>query len=153
MLRWRMVGDLQVGFRLRPRFGQRPEAALEHQPAQPVDAVADHADGARRTSPRVPMVGSQRLGRRPQVAWVDPVVLSVFHPGAVGQGQQGRYRQHQSTDSGMGFIRVYGWQDYGLDDGFQASACDAWTIPESATTAVYAVQYGANPLLFQIPLP
>ena len=41
------------------------------------------------------MIGSQRLGRRPQVAWGNAAVLSVFHPGAVGQSQQGEHRQHQ----------------------------------------------------------
>ena len=41
------------------------------------------------------MIGSQSLGRRPQIAWGDPAVLGVFDPGAVGQGQQRRHRQHQ----------------------------------------------------------
>ena len=91
--------DLQVGLGLWPRFGQQPDAApeasFEQQTPQPVDAVADDADGARRTAPRVPVIGSQSLGRRPQIAWGDPAVLGVFDPGAVGQGQQRRHRQHQ----------------------------------------------------------
>ena len=94
-----MVCDLQVGLGFRPGFGQRPdaapEAALEQQAPEPVDAVADHADGARRTAPRVPVMGSQRFGRRPQIAWGNLAVLGVFDPGAVGQGQQRRHRQRQ----------------------------------------------------------
>ena len=31
--------------------------------------------------------GSRRLGRRAQVAWSNPAVMGVFHPGAIGQGQ------------------------------------------------------------------
>ena len=70
------MGDRQVGLGFRPGFGQQPDAApeasFEQQPPEPVDAVADHADGARRTAPRVPVIGSQSLGRRPQIAWGDP---------------------------------------------------------------------------------
>ena len=70
-----MMSHLQVGLGLRPGFGQQPDAGpettFEQQPPEPVDAVADHADGARGTGPRVTMIGSQRLGRRPQVAWGD----------------------------------------------------------------------------------
>ena len=56
-----MVGDFQVGLGFRPGFGQQPdaapEAAPEQQPPQPVDAVADYADG-----PYRPAQGSRRLG-------------------------------------------------------------------------------------------
>ena len=80
--------DLQIGLGIRPGFGQQPdaapEAAFEQQPPEPVDTVSDHADGARWSAPRVPVIGSQRLGRRAQVAWGNPAVLGVFHPGAVG---------------------------------------------------------------------
>ena len=83
------MGDLQVGLGLWPGFGQQPdpapESALEQQTPEPVNAVADHADGARRAAPRVPMIGSQSPGRRPQVARGDSAVMGVFHPGAVGQ--------------------------------------------------------------------
>ena len=93
------MGDRQVGLGFRPGFRQQPDAApeasFEHQPPEPVDAVADHADGARRTAPRVPMIGSQSLGRPPQIARGDPAVLGVFDPGAVGQSQEGRHRQRQ----------------------------------------------------------
>ena len=103
-----MVGDFQVGLGLWPRFGQQPDAApeatLEQQAPEPVDAVANHADGARRTAPRVPMIGSQRFGRRPQIAWGDPAVLGIFHPDAVGQSQQGGHRQRQFE----GFIPNFG---------------------------------------------
>ena len=92
-LRWHMVGNLQVGLGLRPGFRQQPDtapqAALEQQPPEPVDAVADHADGARRTGPRVTMIGSQRLGRRPQITWINPAVLGVFPPGCRRPGPAG----------------------------------------------------------------
>ena len=94
-----MARDLQVGLGLWPGFGQQPDAApeapLEQQAPEPVDAVAHYADGARRTAPRVAMIGSQCFGRRPQAAWGNPAVVGVFHPGAIGQGQQGGHRQHQ----------------------------------------------------------
>ena len=100
--------DLQVGLGFRPGFGQQPDAApeasFEQQSPQPVDAVADYADGARRTAPRVPVIGSQRLGRRPQAAWGDPAVMGVFHPGAIGQGQQGGYREHQPVAGDAGRV-------------------------------------------------
>ena len=98
-LRWDMASNLQVELGFRPGFGQQPDAAPEAAPEQqapePVDAVADHADGARRTATGVPVIGRQRFGRRPQVAWGDTSVLGVFHSGAVGQGQQGGHREHQ----------------------------------------------------------
>ena len=82
LLRGRMMGDLQVGLGLGPGFGQQPDAApeatLEQQPPEPIDAVADYADGARRTTTRVPVIGSQRFGRCPQAAWCNPAVLGVF---------------------------------------------------------------------------
>ena len=93
------MGDLQVFLGLGPGFGQQPDAGPEASPEQqtpePADAVADDADGARRTAARVPVIGSQRFGRRPQVAWSNPALIGVFHPGAAGQGQQGAHRQHQ----------------------------------------------------------
>ena len=74
-----MMSDLQVRLGLRPGFGQQPdvgpEATLEQQAPEAVDTVADHADGARRTAPRMPMIGIQRLGRRPQIAWINPLVI------------------------------------------------------------------------------
>ena len=74
------MGDLQVGLGLWPGFGQQPDAApesaLEQQTPEPVNAVADHADGARRTAPRVAMIGSQSFGRRPQAAWGNPAVVA-----------------------------------------------------------------------------
>ena len=96
------------GLGLWPGFGQQPDAApettLEQQAPEPVNAVANHADGARRTVPRVPVIGSQRFGRRPQVAWINPPVMGVFHPGAVGQGQQGSHRQHQPVAGDAGGV-------------------------------------------------
>ena len=98
-LRWDMASNLQVELGFRPGFGQQPdaapEAALEQQAPEPVDAVADHADGARRTTTGVTVIGSQRFGRCPQAAWSNPPILGVFHSGSVGQGQQGSYRQRQ----------------------------------------------------------
>ena len=74
-----MMSDLQVRIGLRPGFGHQPdvgpEATLEQQAPEAVDTVADHADGARRTAPRMPMIGIQRLGRRPQIAWINPLVI------------------------------------------------------------------------------
>ena len=73
--------DLQVLLRLGPGFGQQPDAgpkaSFEPQPPEPIDAVAYDADGARRSAPRVPMIRSQSLGRRPQAAWGDPAVMGV----------------------------------------------------------------------------
>ncbi len=87
-----MAGDLQVGLGFRPGFGQQPdpapESAPEQQPPQPVDAVADHADGPPRPMPRVAVSRRQRLGRRPQATWGNPPVVGVFHSGPIGQGQQ-----------------------------------------------------------------
>ena len=86
-----MARDLQVGLGLWPGFGQQPDAApeapLEQQAPEPVDAVAHYADGARRTAPRVAMIGSQCFGRRPQAAWGNPAVVGVFHPPVVAGGR------------------------------------------------------------------
>ena len=46
-----------------------------------------------------------------------------------------------ATDVGIGFVRVLGWGDVPVRDGFQVTNCDTWTIPETATTAVYAIGY------------
>ena len=95
-----MAGDLQIGVGLgfRPWFGLEPgpvpEASLDQQPLQPVNAVADYADLPLRLLPTVAMLSRQRLGRLPQVAWVYPAVLGVFHPGAISQGQRRRHQQH-----------------------------------------------------------
>ena len=96
-----MANNLQIWFGFRPRFGQQPdlapEAAPEQQPPQPVDAVADDADGPYRPAPGVAAPGIRRLGRRAQVAWGNPAVMGVFHPGAIGQGQQRRHRQQPAS--------------------------------------------------------
>ena len=97
---WRdKTGYLQAGLGFRPGFGQQPDPAPEPSPVQrapePGDAMPDYADGARRTAPRVPMIGSQRFGRRAQAAGGNPPVIGVFHPGPVGQCQQCCHRQHQ----------------------------------------------------------
>ena len=94
-----MAGDLQVGLGFRPGFGQQPDAvpepAPEKQPPQPVDAVADDADDPARPTARAAMGGSQFLGWCPEAARSNSPVIGVFHPGAIGQGQQRRHRQHQ----------------------------------------------------------
>ena len=90
-----MAGDLQVELGFRPGFGQQPEPAPERQPPQPVDAVADYADGPARPAPTAVVSGRQVFRRRSQVAWGDPPVIGVFHPGPIGQGQQRRHRQHE----------------------------------------------------------
>ena len=81
------------------RVGQQPDAAPEpapdQQPPQPVDAVADYADGPARPAPTAAVSGRQVFRRRSQVAWGNSPVIGVFHPGAIGQGQQRRHRQHQ----------------------------------------------------------
>lgn len=83
--------------------------------------------------------------------------LCVTVANGIGTGDQIYFQagthNNLSTDNGIGFIRVYGWQNYALDDGFQATGCDAWTVPADATSAVYAVNYVGDPQLFQIPLP
>ena len=94
-----MASNLQVGLGFGPGLRQQPdpapEAAPEQQPPQPVNAVADAADGPYRPAPGVAAPGSRRLGRRAQVAWSNPAVMGVFHPGPIGQGQQRCHRQHQ----------------------------------------------------------
>ena len=108
-LRWDMASNLQVELGFWPGFGQQPdaapEAALEQQAPEPVDAVADHAHGARRTAPRVTVIGSQRFGRRPQVAWSNPPLLGVLHPGAIGQGQQGGHPGRACRETRVGSVR------------------------------------------------
>ena len=56
-----------------------------------------------------------------------------------------------STDSGLGFARIRGWGDEPLASGSRLSGCDTWTIPEDATTAVYAVNV-VNDGLYRIDL-
>ena len=94
-----MAGDLQVELGFWPGFGQQPdpvpEPAPEQQPPQPVDAVADYADGPARPAPTAVVSGRQVFRRRSQAAGGDPPVIGVFHPGPIGQGQQRRHRQHQ----------------------------------------------------------
>ena len=94
-----MAGDLQVGLGFRPGFGQQPYPAPEpapvQQPPQPGNAVPDYADGPSRLLPATAVSGRQRPGRRSQAAGGQPPVISVFHPGPVGQGQQRRHRQHE----------------------------------------------------------
>ena len=79
-----MVGDLQVELGFRPGFGQQPdpvpEPAPEQQPPQPVDAVADYADGPARPAPTAVVSGRQVFRRRSQVAWSNPPVIGVFPP-------------------------------------------------------------------------
>ena len=74
-----MAGDLQVGLGFRPRLRQQPDPAPEpapvQQPPQPVDAVADDADGPYRPAPRGAAAGSRRLPpgcRRPGPAASPP---------------------------------------------------------------------------------
>ena len=87
----RVAGDFQVGLVFGPGFGQQPdpvpEPALVHQTAQPIDAAPEYADLPFRLLPTVAMLGSKRLGRRPQVAWGDPAVMGVFRPPVVAGGR------------------------------------------------------------------
>ena len=58
-----------------------------------------------------------------------------------------------STDRGIGFSPVTGWGDTPIPNGRTESACDTWSVPETATTAVYAIRDGSNPdVLYQINL-
>ena len=58
-----------------------------------------------------------------------------------------------STDRGIGFSRVTEWGDIPITDGSTKSACDTWSIPGSATVAVYAIDDATNPnVLFRIEL-
>ena len=108
----RMGDDLQVRLGLWPGFGQQPDAApepaLEEQPPEPVDAVPDYAYGAARPAPGVAMYESWRLGWCAQVAWGNSAVVGVFHPGAVGQGQQGGHSQHQPVAGDTGRVGAAG---------------------------------------------
>ena len=104
----RVAGDFQVGLVFGPGFGQQPdpvpEPGLVHQTAQPIDAAPEYADLPFRLLPTVAMLGSKRLGRRPQVAWGDPAVMGVFRPGAVGQGQERRHRKRQPVAGDAGGV-------------------------------------------------
>ena len=92
------MDDLQVGLGLGPRFRLQPDVAPEpasyQQPPQPVNAVADYADGPSWPTLRVGVYGNQDLGRHPQVGWCNLPVMGVLYSGAIGQGQQRRHRQH-----------------------------------------------------------
>ena len=58
-----------------------------------------------------------------------------------------------STDRGIGFARVTGWDDQVILNGQTESACDAWSVPATATTAIYAISDGDNPdVLYRIDL-
>ena len=107
-----MGDDLQVRLGLWPGFGQQPDAApepaLEEQPPEPVDAVPDYAYGAARPAPGVAMYESWRLGWCAQVAWGNSAVVGVFHPGAVGPGQQGGHSQHQPVAGDTGRVGAAG---------------------------------------------
>ena len=63
-----------------------------------------------------------------------------------------------STDAGIGFTTYSDgeWLDVNpISNNQNASACDAWYIPTSATVAVYAVSGGraSDPTLYRIELP
>ena len=63
-----------------------------------------------------------------------------------------------STDQGIGFAKVTGRRGPAIPDGYYRTACDAWAIPEFATTAVYAIGYSkiggtAGETLYKIDLP
>ena len=148
----RVAGDFQVGLVFGPGFGQQPdpvpEPALVHQTAQPIDAAPEYADLPFRLLPTVAMLGSKRLGRRPQVAWGDPAVMGVFRPGAVGQGQERRHRKHQPV---AGDADISGAKDstYTLVEAdkdrsikvlvtFTDDAGNEETLTSSATTEVTA---------------
>ena len=67
------------------------------------------------------------------------------------------YDNNLATDAGIGFTRHTDgtdWLEIGrIEDGETASACDTWTIPGAATTAVYAIFDTANnAVLFRIDL-
>ena len=58
-----------------------------------------------------------------------------------------------STDRGIGFVRVTGWSDTPIENGTTEMACDTWSVPEPATTAVYAISDGDRAdVLFRIDL-
>ena len=106
------MSDLQVVLGLWPGFGQQPdsapEASFEQHASEPVEAVAEHADGARQPATSVPMIGSQRLWRRTEIAWCDATIEGVLHSGAIGQGQQGGHRQHQPVAGDAGRVGAPG---------------------------------------------
>ena len=57
------------------------------------------------------------------------------------------------TDRGIGFVRILGWGDFAIPDGGTYEACDAWSIPEAANVAVFAISNGSQPdVLFRIEL-
>ena len=43
-----------------------------------------------------------------------------------------------ATDTGIGFAKVDGWDDF-LPSNSTESGCTTWTVPKSATTAIYAI--------------
>ena len=88
--------------------------------------------------------------------------LCVTFANGIGTGGDAYFRpgthNNLSTDKGIGFVRVSDWLDTPKPDGFQLSGCDTWTIPQAATTAVYAIGYstvGSAPgeTLYRINLP
>ncbi len=71
--------------------------------------------------------------------------LCVTFKNGIGTGDDAYFRtgthNNLSTDKGIGFARVTGWRDRPIPDGQTRTGCDTWTIPQSATTAVYAIGY------------
>ena len=78
----------------------RPDGELEEILKHPAQELGP----PRRTAPRVTVIGSQCFGRRPQVAWSNPPLLGVLHPGAIGQGQQGGHRQDEPVPGDAGGV-------------------------------------------------
>lgn len=68
------------------------------------------------------------------------------------------FNNNLSTDAGIGFAGIleHDWLDTSpVADGETGSACDLWVIPDSATTAVYAIYDASsdnNAVLFRIDL-
>ena len=129
---------------------------------------------------------TQTFGTKP-TAWIDVTLNSATTPTSVDLGNGESYEaprglklldicvtvangigsdayfepgthNNLSTDKGIGFVRVTDWPGLAVPDGDSRTACDAWTIPESATTAVYAIGYSkaggvVGETLYKIDLP
>ncbi len=94
------------------------------------------------TAPRVTLIGSQRFGRRPQVAWSNPPLLGVLHPGAIGQGRAGSgHRQDEPVPRRRGWGRCAALSHFqprllrALSNSPRSAGRTSWDPPQRARSA------------------
>ena len=87
-------GSSQTRLQRRPRSSNRRSQSMPWRMMLTVRTGLPQ--GSRRLGSGRPRIQyGAGFGRRAQVAWSNPAVMGVFHPGAIGQGQQCFHRQHQ----------------------------------------------------------